>query len=601
MIYIIIEINGLKILSKLKKDLITRIKIEIENLFHSISGIHINPDSDTILYKFDPVLVKKQKLLEFCFSVRTILLEAADELQGFNILLDIYKDGSEKESSGQIRNALYQIMKDKSFFLGMNAAGEFLDYAEVEETSGLFEVVSLKQGSNTGYSGSRKFLIRKKIVDQIIDAVFLISQQNKPGYITVSGQVLSGRRENVYAALRKIKGNNKNFNWFSIHKCGEKENPYNKIRAGIDYDIYDIAAGYLDLYEIRIWERKKQYLLPDLTVYHSEDFFSVFRLYILAYIRYMGENLFPPAVICEDTGSYPPAIRELLLPLLNNLITAERICILDICSNDKDCDELSRLRRINIEVNDFTTDEIAELLKINFPNEQLSAPVVFKAVKGYPVPLIHYLFLIGRGAKFRITGDPFDLSIKAAGELNYRQRIILYLIAAADGNIENSVIMNFLSGKMFDSTQTAAALSELEELFFIRRNPRFYSVIPGILLYLNNIPGDDLKKAHDQFADFLIDSRYQGLKISKSPFFFDYTNREKHIDYSLVLAEEMVGNEDFDGVEHLLEILERQVRDVRSAIFKQDTLFRIASIKLCTAIKNGNRTLAGDMILYLHK
>ena len=600
MIYLVIEICGLKILTKLDSIYINELIVTINKFISSISGKFIQSNADNLIYSISESSADKQKNLSSIFCIYNFLKKEKDKLQGFNIFLDVFQNNTENDIIYQLEDKLFRIRNDELFCMGKCGYLYFQKYAEFRKFDNIWEVISQKEEYISSFKENSRYLVNNAIVDEIIDSILKLSYKKKSyDYISICGPPDSGKNYFTTLALSGINNKAEEVNWIIFFGKDGITNPYSELSAGLDQSFIEKADSYLNSTQKLIFKRKKMFLFPEDQVYYKEDFFIGLYLYISAYISHLKENLFPPVLVCDKIHLYPEDFKIELYKILNSLINTSGLILIVISEENNSYECFKGMVSYDIFVNRFSEEKLGELIKSNFPELNLSASKLLNMTTGRFTQLFHFLLLQGKETNPIDIKSPYNFSAKAAEGLNKIPGIVLFIISLTSGNINYDVLCAFLLEKKFIKAEIDSLLHELSDYFFIKSNPFLSTNIPDFTLFYKKEILNRSSELYTELADFFISKRITDNNIYLSSFFNNYLDKTKLVKYYLEIIYNKISLCDYNDIPKLFKIVASLLKNKTRTGIVLDLFIYFSSLKLRYALMLNDKVDANAGFLIL--
>jgi tetratricopeptide (TPR) repeat protein len=453
---------------------------------------------------------------ELLFRLRDEMRNREERLFGYSILVLVDEGDESGSTTREARRCLLQIEVENCIWLNSRARTFFKDTLEVEESLPLAKVVSVRDVPvPKGQFEQRSYVcLRPRIVEMIVRRIAsrprspqlsAASPAGKkiPGAetneisevdsqaIVVVGPPNIGKKAAVAEAARRLsmpssaidrdkKPGTLPARLFTIFK---RQSPIHPFLNSIDTDMADQAPQFLNKVELRLWKEKSSliYYLKNQKKssrcydHISEDFYTLYALYLVAYVRKRESEGLPALLICEGLETYHPECFKALALLLNDFIRLPSFVPILITAEEKNLSELSKLPMDMLRVFPSGWKEVREMAGSCYPGVLLKRSVARSIVdlsRGNIRLIWYYLLFLGRSGKITAGDNGYvwrsreekDIAFPESEDalewdmlrsLDQTSREILYAICLSSGLIGEKDLSTFLENMGIDASSDA--------------------------------------------------------------------------------------------------------------------------------------------------
>lgn len=445
MIHIFVELSAYRQIMKLRPASIDSIIQNLKGLVEYSGGHCEFCENGSLLFSIDPLESGQEGSVELIHHIYAVLLEKRRELQGFVVVADQHSNslaGTTFPVLGQLRRSAMFVDRSDSLWLG-HKLWDFIGEGFVGEEQGtLVQVVERTLDGPDSISDSSRFFVRPELSEQIRRSIEARQRgQGTTGWIQLCAPPISGVAANIERALSSFVRDKQFRDWCFLGSGRDSLTLLEPFLEGINRDFLGSVPEFLSKSDRMLWEQRVgilQFACPD---YATEDFFSIFSLYLLAYSRFMKRHHLPPVLVCPQADRYPPATIRLLGRLLSRFGGIGQLIPVCITGEAEPLGELDSISHETIVGGELESGEVKERVE-GFDNLlEADRERLAQVTEGQPLYLYHACLT---GTIGKLKGVQITLELLRQRDIACRR--ILYATYLSDGLLGQVGIADLLGG-----------------------------------------------------------------------------------------------------------------------------------------------------------
>ncbi len=444
MIHIFIELSSYKQISRLRPKTVDGMVENLKGLV-DYSGGHCDfCENGTILFSIDPLELGESAITELIHHIYGVLLEKRRELQGFVVIAEQHANsvaGTTFPVLGQLRKYAMQVDRTDSLWLGRKL-WDFLGEGFTGEDRGeLVRVAERVINSPQAGSDAGGFFVRPELAERIQHAIdSQLRGEGSAEWIRVSASELSGAEVNIRRGLAAFTREKEFNDWATLGPGRESLVFLEPFLESIRPEFLQTVPEYLSKSDRMLWEQRVGILRFACPDHESEDFFSIYSLYLLAYSRFMKRHRLPPVLLCSRIDRYPPVSIRFLVRLLTRFKGFGKLIPVCVTSSEEVLGDLDTLPHADLSVEPLSPQEISERVS-GFSHLVAEDRQRLESITEREPLLLYHACLLGK-----IGGHKgIQISMELLRQRDIAGRRILYCTYVSDGLLSQGQIAEFLA------------------------------------------------------------------------------------------------------------------------------------------------------------
>ena len=466
MIGILIEINGLHQLNKLDPGTGPEIQRQIlaflENRDLESYGAR------NCLYIQLPFSEEdNRKLWEGIREVYRYLFDRREEFQGFLILVDRTGISRPAEGFKKLRQRSIAIREQDALVITPRAEDYCRPYFDTVRKGAYLVLQSREKWMVPGSSGERAFYDRDRLVERIVQRLIPeLGEQEPPGKFHFYGNDGIGKFHNIRESVMAVRGKAEGLPLPVVSGSPGLKADYQELMESLEKPFLEQVPELLTPRERFTWEARNFLLSQGVSDQGPEDFFLMYRLYLLAYIRACSSRTVPAHILCRN----PELLGQESLEILKKIFRETReegILVPVIISRE------SRLPEI-LEEDTWQRSRVTSLSLMEVESrlreaglEEENTYEIRERTEGHVLYLFHYIMLM----RNRIPVPPElkgrEISLHLLKAMDLRLQKVLYAISLFPGMTDSAHWEEILEKNEIVHQDAREALRELGELGFL--------------------------------------------------------------------------------------------------------------------------------------
>ncbi|RKX92761.1 MAG: hypothetical protein DRP59_04620, partial [Spirochaetes bacterium] len=238
MVEVLVEINGFNSLEKIDSSFTEKLLGNIKSMLENDSSVFYKRIGSCFLFGFSPGINDLNRLIHTILRMYDYLGSVADELRGFNILVNQTKGIlSEIEHEAFVKD-IYTLEPDGSLFVSKSAADLFEGYSAFEEAGGYLRMVSYENLQIKAEGGALDFVIKTKEQEEFTASFTPLLNGERKGLFFFHNPEMQGILYMGYALSRYIEGSGENkafLPWFYIFPEKNDFSGYSALIRSLNY------------------------------------------------------------------------------------------------------------------------------------------------------------------------------------------------------------------------------------------------------------------------------------------------------------------------------------------------------------------------------
>ncbi len=464
MVEVLVEINGFNSLEKIDSSFTEKLLGNIKSMLENDPSVFYKRIGSCFLFGFSPGINDLNRLIHTILRMYDYLGSVADELRGFNILVNQTKGILSKIEHEAFVKDIYTLEPDGSLFVSKSAADLFEGYSAFEEAGGYLRMVSYENLQIKAEGGALDFVIKTKEQEEFTASFTPLLNGERKGLFFFHNPEMQGILYMGYALSRYIEGSGENkafLPWFYIFPEKNDFSGYSALIRSFNYGFLSDVPRFLSLTEGKEWEELYRLIHPEYSIMYEDDAVLLFRLYLSAYGRYFKSMNFPPIVyIFEIDKMEEPAV-DSIAEVIEEL-SAELSLIPVIFSGKQDIPACFQ---------NFNS------IKYSFGKDESAQPPVSQ----------YHSFLLREQKDIKLAAG--DAANYLLGELDLYSRRLLSLTFLLDGLFDLEEIIDFLCDDDSDRMKYLNVYKNLVSYGYIYPD-RMKCVFPGLVSKFNELKSD---------------------------------------------------------------------------------------------------------------
>jgi len=446
MLYFCLEVNGYDQLARVKPQIAEEILSKIETGLSPVAMSRLAGQGDLFLFgsASDSEDSRTMETIRILISVRDHLEGMRKHLQGFTLLVDRIEQ-QPVEAFQQMKSSLFLTILDGSLYAGVGVWPFIRGFVRAEEEGALRRIIEETASEEPPAKARCERIQRTRVVERICEILGpLINGEEPASLVLLTGPPGAGKRYSLDASLRRIGASGPECSWLRLYSTTPEPSWLHPLLNSISNAFLEMVPTFLTREERALWEESKNLLTFLCTDHLSEDFFSVYHLYVSAYINWMKQALLPCFMICEDVGSYHPETIRFLQRIWKEFVPRAGLIPIVVGGED-DVPPTLGLQAVRLRIERPDRDELREILVQRLPAEAVTEELVSR-VSGLPLSsVIQYMDLVSSGEAPLPPADEGEILAAAIQRLSSQQRRTLFIFASAEGLLSRDEIIAFLS------------------------------------------------------------------------------------------------------------------------------------------------------------
>jgi hypothetical protein len=482
MYYLIVELPHLTQISRLEPGMSRDILRGIESCCQR-NGMQRYPGYDGQLY-YHPDLGpgEYEPLVKTMFGLEDLLKRQADELMGYNIIVEALDTGD--VLAGDFLKLRLRSRERNGIFLGPGAEKLISRFLVGESFRGLWKVFSRKQKSDENLGTATEFVLRKRFVDPLFDSLEgWMNGENPPGLITVKGTEYDGIHlvaRGISQRLATLDSHGK-MPYVVVH---DREHWFFSLTSAINFRQGDWVEDHLGTLDRRLWRNKADVMrrlhprvprksgsleaLPELI---ESDLLLAIQMYLRAYARWSRDNGNLPLVILHLERPLEKTEIRFLSRVMEDGRKDSRLFWLITGNQETIPAEELPLERIDFALETYNEEELSELPAL-VPGEHDNSGYILNVTEGHALPVYQYLgdvsYFSGLlPSRLRNYGNTVISSAEGIlhrylDRIDFDTRELLFCLSIAGDILDKEHMFSFMEGRGRLRTRITEMFKELQ-------------------------------------------------------------------------------------------------------------------------------------------
>ncbi|MBN2658305.1 MAG: hypothetical protein JXR86_14690 [Spirochaetales bacterium] len=553
MFYLHVEITNYKQLKIIIPDRIEPLEKKIEQII-SVSGGEPYR-SVPGLYCFHSTFRETSlALISATFQIFKHLSALADKLYGFSLVLSD-SEWYDEEVESRIRNYIYRIPEENSIWLFEDRKKNLETHVTTALTKGMTRILDKKEELPGTYERMRLFCRREAHIDSIVETIREMGNPlGEKALVQLNGHPLNGVDYNLDAVLGNLCPD-ENIPLIFLSNCSS-ENPLDPFVWSINKEIEEKVSPHLDNGELDLWRSlssamdlfRNSWNAEQCSDFIDKDFFTLYSLYLKAYIKIRKENHLLPLIICKNVDKWKEESRRFLAELFNLLIPGEGL--IPLCSGDEvDWSEYMRQGKVKtIHFRSYSVEEVRKRIAGAFPDlnlEERELYSIYKSCDARTIPMFHSLISYLERGYYRENCHAAEGVLEGFDELTLT---LLYLIQVAGGLIRKEDYLEFFESRNFSRSRISERLEHLY-LFTLIEGSRYPRPVFGDLKsFVEATLSEQKKELVNSFTNYLFSLWEKGTHLNIENLFLvilGYGQVGKSLQIYQVVLDRFLNNKQF--------------------------------------------------------
>jgi len=560
MFYLHVEITNYRQLKIIIPEKIDPLEKKIEQIVSASGGeAHTSLHG---LYCFHSTFRETSlSLIAAAFQIYKLMTSIADKIYGFSMILSDSR-WKEEEVESRIRDYIYSIPEENGIWLLEDRKGKLANHVSTNNSKGLTRILEKKEELPGTRERMNYFCRRDLLVEGIGEA---IRELSKPladsALINLNGNSLNGVDFNLDIVLEKIDTED-SVPLLFLSNCNS-ENPLDPFLWSINRDIEEKVSPYLDNGELDLWRS----LSPAMELYRNSwnaaqcsdfirrDFFTLYSLYLKAYIKIRKEKKLLPLIVCKNLHKWKSEGLQMLNNLFESLIPREGL--IPLCTSDDSgwTEGLKKVKTKNIPFRPYSVEEVRKRIARAFPDLNLEEKVLFNLYKSsdaLTIPLFHSLM------SYMENGQRLERNHAAKGVFDGFDEVtqtLLYLIQVSAGLISREDFQAFFESRNIAPSRISERLDHLYLFSLIEGSQYPRPVYRDLESYAEAAVGGAKKELLNSFTNYLFSLWEKGAHLNIENLFrvvLKYGQTGKSLQIYQVLIDRFLNNKQFQLADHFL-------------------------------------------------
>jgi len=550
MFYLQVEITNYKQLKRIIPELIEPLLKDIDDIISSEGG----ESHETLmgLYSFYSTFRETSLTVVNCaFKIYKKLNEIADKLFGYSIIISdsLWID---EELENNIRNFIYKIPQENSMWLfedKKNILGKHITTAKIK---GLTLISDQKEEAPGTEERLRRFCKRDAHIESIIDIVKETNDSfTENPIIHIRGPKHTGKEYNLDESL-KILCKDDDIPVLFLTTCNS-QNPLDPFIWSINDEIEENVSQYLDNGELDMWRAmssemnlfKNSWGAEQCSDYVNKDFFSLYTLYLKAYIKIRKEHGLIPIIICKNMDSWNRESVRMLNSVFQIFVNRSGLIPICISSEALWIDDIKNISSRTIHFKPYMVDDLKKRIDSAFYDIQIDEKDIFTLYKksnGLTIPMFHSLLSILETGHIYESGNPSLGVLSGFDDLTLK---LLYLIYISEGLIPKDDYSEFFEIRGFSKMKIKERLDHLYMLYFIVGSEYPKPVFPNLVGLIERTISKPVTELINGFTNHLFSMWEKGKHLNIENLFrviLNYGQIGKSLQVYSVLLDRFLNN-----------------------------------------------------------
>ncbi len=603
MIYLLLDLYNLQQIKKINN----KIEIIINKKLKEVSNCKIISISGNsfILNIGDQKSLYPSQLINSISKINNILNSIKVDLYGYNIIIQILDENNISQIIKLMISDLINLTEDDSIWIDNNLNDILKNYIDSKYSPPFWKILKIKNSSEESFNDITFKWIRPELLKKIN---YNIGKRLNYG-ISKSGLLLIGDNDTgiknaVYSSIINII-QNKYFNFVpKLFTLFNRQSPVHPFLNSINYELYQNIPEYLNNYELKIWNNKKDimsYLVENIVknkCYDSfiKDFYLLYNLYICGYIRMMKKNNLPAFFIAEDIDTYHIDSINTLRILFNDFLNNPDFIPILITNNYSNIDYFKKYNLKAIKTNKISWKEIKSFASFIFPGLQLSknicSKIMINSVGKLSFIKHNLLFLENKGKiinedntyklqnlkekKINFKKDNKLIILSIINKFSTEQKEILYIICLLSGILSLKTFFNFLDTLGYSESSILSSIRIFTDYSLVSRSSTIISNFNFLKKNLESQLKNDNAILKEKLFRFII-KNWKENRFSHLILLFYFFIRNEYFEYACKILPSILNRKfnemDFHGILQFLDSIEKMLKNLKDKKLK--TIFKI--------------------------
>ncbi|MBB6478410.1 hypothetical protein [Spirochaeta isovalerica] len=563
MFYLHVEIINYKQLKIIIPDKIEPLEKKIGQII-SASGGEPHPSVQGLFSFHSTFRETSLALISAAFQIYKNLAALADKLYGFSLILSD-SNWSDEEVESRIRNYIYRIPLQDSIWLLEDRKRNLETHIVTESARGLTKIVEQKEELPGTVERMRHFCRRDAHIDSIVETVEELGNPlGERALVYLNGNRFNGVDYNLDAVLEKLCPED-NVPLIFLNNCSS-ENPLDPFVWSINKEIEDKVSPYLDNGELDLWRSlssamdlfRNSWNAEQCSDFIEKDFFTLYSLYLKAYIKIRKDNNLLPLIICKNVDKWKSDSLKLLVDLFQTLISREGL--IPLCTGD-DIDWSDRMKQGKVKTIHFKPYSVEELRKRianAFPDltiEERELYSLYKNSDALAIPMFHSLLSRLESGRFFENHHSLKGVLEGFDELTLT---LLYLIQIAGGLIRKEDYSDFFESRGYSESRISERFEHLYLFSLIEGSQYPRPVFKDLNSHVESALPVQKKDLVNSFTNYLFSLWEKGTHINIENLFrvmISYGQVGKSLQIYQVILDRFLNNKQFKLADHYLSMI----------------------------------------------
>lgn len=463
-------------------------------------------------------------LIGAAFEIYRQLTTLKDKLYGFSLILSD-SNWKDEDVESHIRNFIYRIPDQNGIWVLEDKKNNLRTHVSTTDIRGYKKVI--KENEDLPGTAERMdiFCRREGHIESIAATLEELGNPlTEKVLVHLSGDFLNALDYNLEILLDRL-----DFDQsipILVLNNHKSKNPLDPFLWSMTKGIEDKVSLHLDNDELDLW----RLLSPGIELFRNswnaaqcsdfieEDCFSLYSLYLKAYIRIRKSKNLLPLILCKNVDQWEEGSIKFLSGLLGKFLSGEALIPLCTASNTDWTGSLKQGKVRTIQFKPYTVEELRKRLQKAFSDIQLNEKELFTLYKNCDaqvIPMFHSMLSYIETSSIPGRMQSLDGIIDGMDNLTLS---ILFLIQISNGLISKENFLDFFRSRKISESRFSERVEHLSLFSLIKEDDYLHSCF-----YLT----DQLNRKVQEKGDLI---------NSFTNFLFSLWQKGKHLNIELLFT-----------------------------------------------------------------